>query len=323
MPKNNICESAKQLLKDILLRKEFFEDELYPALACAQEEQDGKSDALAEALKHQTELQEASSYIKQSYLASLSMADELSTRTKELKKREKKRRILPKAPPNGLIDYKEEATEHFAKRLNAYKIALIVFMGSFAGVIVELLWCFIRNGHFESRSGLVYGPFNLLYGAGAVFLTVTLYRFRNRSGLWSFFGGMAVGSALEYLCSLGQELVFGSTSWDYSQMPFNINGRICLMYSVFWGALGVLWIKNIYPRIAWIILKIPNKIGKAVTAASVVFLLINGAVSFAAVNRWSERINGQEAKNVSQRFVDKHFPDERMEKIYANMTFDK
>ena len=67
---------------------------------------------------------------------------------------------------------------------------------------------------------------------------------------------------IEYLCSFFQEMLFGSTSWDYSNIPFNLNGRICLLYSVFWGILGILWIKEIYPRMAVWILKIPNKVGK-------------------------------------------------------------
>lgn len=322
MPQTNISDSAKALMEEINNRKTYLETEVYPLLAQSEEGgTDEKKNVFDAADSQYSEMQEASGYIKQAYLSALSASDELSSRMKELRKSEK-RRIL-NAPSNALIDYKEEETGHFAQKLNAYKIALIVFIGSFAGVIVELIWCYIRNGHFESRSGLVYGPFNLLYGAGALFLTLTLYRFRNRSSLWSFAGGMIVGSALEYLCSFGQELVFGSASWDYSQMPFNVNGRICLMYSVFWGVLGVMWIKNIYPWIAWIILKIPNHIGKAFTVAAVVFLVINSAVSYTAVDRWSKRHSGMTAKNAAQRFIDERFPDSRMEKIYANMTFDK
>ena len=89
-----------------------------------------------------------------------------------------------------------------------------------------MLWCFIRHGYFESRAGLVYGPFNLLYGVGATALTLLLYRYRNRSASISFFGGVIIGSAVEYLLSWAQETLFGSTSWDYSAVPLNINGRI-------------------------------------------------------------------------------------------------
>lgn len=134
---------------------------------------------------------------------------------------------------------------------------------------------------------------------------------------------MVIGSVVEYVCSWGQELLFGSRSWDYSSMPFNINGRICLLYSVFWGVLGVLWIKNIYPRMAKAILKIPNHIGRIITWILVVFFAFNGFMSAVSMFRWSQRTNGMEPSNFFWEFIDERFPDERMERIYANMEFSE
>lgn len=210
-------------------------------------------------------LKRATANIAKSLSQTYIISDELSARWNDIRKQGKKHKLISSAPANATIDYNESSSEHFAKGLNLYKLLLICFVGSFAGVVIEMLWCLITNGYIESRSGLVYGPFNLLYGVGAVALTVCLYTFRNRGAWISFLGGMIVGSVVEYICSWGQELIFGSRSWDYSHMPFNINGRICLLYSVFWGFLGVLWIKNIYPRMAKWILKIPNRIGKIAT----------------------------------------------------------
>lgn len=250
-----------------------------------------------------------------------SVGDELSARCRDTRQQRKKRKFISAAPANGTIDLEETEGYHFARGLGIYKLLLLCFLGSFAGVVVELLWCLIRNGYLESRSGLVYGPFNLLYGAGAVVLTVCLYRYRNRSGWISFLGGMLVGTVVEYLCSWGQEALFGSRSWDYSAMPFNLNGRVCLLYSVFWGVLGVFWIKDLYPRIAQGILKIPNKIGKILTVALTVFLIFNSVVSLAAVHRWSERVEGQAPSSSLEELLDERFPNERMERIYANMDF--
>ena len=249
------------------------------------------------------------------------VSDELSARCRDTRQQRRKRRFLTAAPANGTIDLEERESDHFARGLGIYKLLLILFIGSFAGVVVELMWCLIRNGYLESRSGLVYGPFNLLYGAGAVALTVCLYRFRNRSGWISFLGGMLVGTVVEYLCSWGQEALFGSRSWDYSTMPFNLNGRVCLLYSVFWGVLGVFWIKDLYPRMAQLILKIPNKIGKILTVAVTVFLIFNGVVSLLAVDRWAERVEGQAPGNSLEELLDERFPNERMESVYANMDF--
>ena len=249
------------------------------------------------------------------------ISDELNARWSDIRKQDKKHKLISGAPANAMIDYKENSSEHFARGLNIYKLLLVCFVGSFAGVIVEMLWCLITNGYIESRAGLVYGPFNLLYGVGAVAITVFLYKFRNR-GVWiSFLGGMVVGSAVEYVCSWGQELVFGSRSWDYSHLPFNINGRICLLFSVFWGLLGVLWIKDIYPRMAKVILKIPNRAGKIITWLLVVFFAVNAAVSCVSVYRWAQRSQGIAPSDSFWEFVDERFPDERMKRIYANMKF--
>jgi len=102
-------------------------------------------------------------------------------------------------------------------------------------------------------------------------------------------------------------------------MPLNLNGRICVTYSLFWGLLGVLWIKDLYPRMAKWILKIPNRIGKPVTWVLTAFLIVNGAVSCVAVSRWSERAAGLPADSAFWELIDERFPDERMESIFINM----
>ena len=114
-----------------------------------------------------------------------SASDELEVRLKDTVKSVKRRRLLPPAPANAAIDFEEKKMLHFASGINFYKLFLICFAGSFIGVVIELLWCLFQNGYIESRSGLVWGPFNLLYGIGAVCLSVTLYRYRNRSSVYS------------------------------------------------------------------------------------------------------------------------------------------
>lgn len=259
---------------------------------------------------------------KQAYSRARGIEDELSARYKDVQNQLDRKWYLPNPPSNTAIDAVEMKSEHFAHGLNLYKMLLIIVIGSFAGVVVELLWCLVKNGYLESRSGLVYGPFNPLYGIGAAALSAALYRFRNRGYLYSFFGGMIIGSIVEYICSWAQEMAFGSRSWDYSGVPFNLNGRICLLYSVFWGVLGVLWIKDIYPRMSQMILKLPNKYGKIITWVLAVLLVIDCAVSGIAVLRWSQRVKGVEPSNSFEEFIDERFPDERMERVYANMEFN-
>ena len=281
-------------------------------------QEDLESDAAlrAESLKR------ASNNLSKASKTIYTVKDELSGRMKDIHQQRKKNMLLS-APANATIDQQEQEGDHFAKGLNGYKLLLVCFIGSFFGVIIEMLWCLVSRGYIESRAGLVYGPFNLLYGFGAVVLTVTLYKFRNRGAWISFLGGIIVGSVVEYVCSWGQELVFGTRSWDYSKMPFNINGRICLLYSIFWGILGVLWIKNLYPRMAKLILKIPNRVGKICTWVLLAFFVVNTVMSGIALTRWSQRNAGIPAANTFWQTIDERFPDERMEKVYANMVFSE
>lgn len=268
-------------------------------------------------------LKQVNERLKQAHQRTVSMEDELSARYSDVQKSCNRKWYLPNPPANGTIDLEEQQQDYFAKGVNAYKTLLVCFIGSFAGVVVESIWCLLRHGYLESRAGLVYGPFNLLYGVGAVALTLALYRFRNRGPWLSFLGSMLVGSVVEYVCSWGQEMLFGSRSWDYSAMPFNLNGRICLLYACFWGVLGVLWIKDIYPRMAKLILKLPNKFGKIATWCVTIFLVLNAAVSLLTVQRWSERVHDIPPSNGFWEMIDERFPNERMELIYANMEFAK
>ena len=247
-------------------------------------------------------LRQASRTLAQAYQAADNAADELGARLRDMRTARDRKWYVPNPPANAAIDLEEAKQDHFAQGLGLYKVLLICIAGSFAGVVVEMLWCLVTNGYLESRAGLVYGPFNLLYGAGAALLTVCLYKYRNR----------------------GYQLSFaGSRSWDYSHMPLNINGRICFVYSLFWGALGILWIKDLYPRMAKYILKIPNRAGKILTWALTAFLIVNAIISCVAVGRWSSRVEGQPPAGPFWSFVDQRFPDERMERIFANMEFGK
>ena len=287
---------------------------------------DGKPPAetqqlLDEAQAELDHLHQTAKSLVQSYQSVVGLEDELGARIQDVRKSRDRKWYAPNPPANAGIDLEERRQNHFAQGINIYKILLVCIVGSFAGVVIEMMWAYARYGLIESRRGLVYGPFNLLYGAGAVFLTLALYKYRNKGRIWSFLGGFIVGSALEYACSWGQEALLGSRSWDYSNIPLNLNGRICFTYSVFWGILGIIWIKDLYPRMAKWILKIPNSVGKTLTWVLTVFMIFNVIVSCIAVGRWSDRRQDVPPGNSFWEFVDERFPDERMERIFANMSF--
>lgn len=278
---------------------------------------DERSELLRDAEKRCLELRDEKGVLKDAYRRIAKEKSELSGRMKDSRRYMRYRFLIS----NAKVDRLEMEKCSFSKGLGFYKVFLVFFIGSFLGVLVEVAWAYIKYGGYESRKGFVYGPFNPVYGFGAVLMTVLLYRYRNRGALYSFLGAMLIGSVLEYLLSFFQERLFGSTSWDYSNVPLNINGRICLLYSIFWGVLGVIWIKGMYPILSYWLSKVPNHIGKNITIVLFVFMIVNALVTLSAVNRWSERVEGLPPVRALDYVLDSYFPDDRMVDIYPNMVF--
>ena len=223
------------------------------------------------------------------------------------------------SPPESDAQEPVSKPPPFARGLNFYQLFWIFFIGCFLGVVIETIWCLLTRHHFESRKGLIYGPFNLVYGFGALAMTLGLHWLSKKRDFYVFLGGFVIGSVFEYLCSWMQEAVFGTVSWEYGKMPFNINGRINLLYSIFWGLLALFWVKGIYPMMCRWISKIPNKIGKPLTWVLLVFMIVNSAVSGLAVYRMSERREGLAPSNALEEHLDDWYPDEMLHKVYPNM----
>ncbi len=207
----------------------------------------------------------------------------------------------------------------FAKGCGFHKMVYLFLIAAFLGDIIETIFCRLTTGVWMSRSSLVWGPFSIVWGFGAVLLTAVLYKYRDRSDRYVFLVGTVAGGAYEYICSVLSELVFGTVFWDYSHLPFNLGGRINLLYCFFWGIAAVVWLKGIYPRLSGWIEKLPMSVGRAGTWIIVVFMLVNMAVSALALARYTERVNtGAPAENALETLLDQRFPNERMERVYPN-----
>lgn len=215
----------------------------------------------------------------------------------------------------------EEPPDFFARGLNYYKLFWIFFICSLLGAVVETVFMLLTKGEVQNRSSLIYGQFSVVWGMGGVLFTVCLHRLTGRRDLAVFLGGTVLGGAYEYLCSWLQEAVFGASFWDYSHIPFNINGRVNLLYAMFWGVAAVIWVKDLYPRMCALIRRIPNRVGIPLTWALTVFMVLNMLISAAALGRWQQRQLGQPAENGAERFLDLHFPDERMYQNYSTLTY--
>lgn len=122
--------------------------------------------------------------------------------------------------------------------------ALVVLfaLASVAGWLFESVHSVLTTGYWEKR-GFLFGPLCPIYGIGVVAAILVFDRPEVADGtfpVWAVFLASMVGSAvMEYTVSVALERMFGAVWWDYSNLPLNLNGRICLPASLLFGVAGL------------------------------------------------------------------------------------
>ena len=130
---------------------------------------------------------------------------------------------------------------------------------------------------------------------------------------WLFLIGSILGYIFEMIVVL-----FGTISWDYSYLMFNINGRTSLLHCSYWGIAGIIYVIYIDPFLEKLKFKINQKSFKIFTITFVIFILFDISISLVAANRQTERRNNIFPENKLDLFLDKYYSDEYMDKVYAN-----
>lgn len=197
-------------------------------------------------------------------------------------------------------------------RLIAYFIIYSVL-----GFVIETAFGAVTKGVIESRKSFLYGPFCAIYGLGAVVMILCLQPFKKNNNTL-FWGGFVVGSVIEYLVSLIGELIFHVIWWDYSDMPLNINGRVCVYFSIFWGLLGIYLVSYINPKIDKLInfikRKISDKALKIIEMITAVFLIVDCLLTAYALKAFYIRMVKLHNINIGNvEMIDKEY-----DKIYGN-----
>ena len=204
------------------------------------------------------------------------------------------------------------------EKITFYELFYIFIIGSIFGWLVEGIWSLLKKRMLINHSALVIGPFNIVYGIGGVVLSLLLYKIKDSNYIRIFTKSFVIGSVLEYILSFLMEHMLGFVAWDYSKKFLNINGRICLVYSIFWGFLGIIWIKFIYPKIKKMIENSSKKYGLIYMKILIVFLLLDTLLTFGCVKRGKEYEKGIEPQNKIEEKIDKYFGVNYLNNMYNN-----
>jgi len=125
---------------------------------------------------------------------------------------------------------------------------------SIIGWIYETVFCSIKKLKWDNR-GMLIGPYCPIYGVGAVLDILLCSRLPNARAV--FFACMLGSAVLEYITSYATERLFHAVWWDYSRIPFNLNGRICLSCSIGFGFAGWIVLYGLHPYISLLTAPLP------------------------------------------------------------------
>ncbi len=189
--------------------------------------------------------------------------------------------------------------------ISIWRILAYFIIYSVIGYIIETLYGIITKGVWESRQSFLYGPFCGIYGLGAVIMIIFLHKYQKKYNAL-FIGGFIVGSITEYIVSLFGEMVLGVKWWDYSGMPLNLNGRICVYFSIFWGFLEMYLIASLNPKIDRLINWIKSKFKslkalKGITITIIILLLLDCIATGFAINFFLIRMIAKNDINVENK----------------------
>jgi len=139
------------------------------------------------------------------------------------------------------------------------KLFILFVLYSFLGWLTEVLYAFFKHRKFVNR-GFLFGPFCPIYGIGVVLVSQLLFNFKSNI-IVLYILSVIMLSALEYITSYILEIFFQSTWWDYSNEKYNIDGKVCLKFSLLWGVACVLIIEIINPFVERLLSVSSNLLG--------------------------------------------------------------
>lgn len=183
--------------------------------------------------------------------------------------------------------------------IELYRIFCFFIIYGIIGWIWESSYASLKERKLVNR-GFLNGPIIPIYGAGAMLIYILFYnpgmvhlveQASLKNYLLIFLIGMAAASVLEFATSYVMEKLFHATWWDYSSIPFNLQGRICLTVSLCWGALSIVLVKLLHPVVSKLVSFIPRLQGEVAAYVIFVLFLTDLIVTVAATVHLDKKIN--------------------------------
>lgn len=182
-----------------------------------------------------------------------------------------------------------------------YQLIFFFIIYSIAGWILESIYKSILEKK-PINSGFMFGPYCPIYGFGAIIMIALLQNIKSDITLL-FIVSFVVLTLWEYVVGVILEKVYHTKYWDYSNNRININGRVCLLNSVYWGILGVIFTRVVHPQVAKLTLLIPSNTLFYIDLIIGLIMIVDATISGINFNLISKKI--EELKTLSEKIKEK------------------
>lgn len=175
--------------------------------------------------------------------------------------------------------------------MSIYYSILYFFVYGFLGWCTEVIFAAFKQHRFVNR-GFLNGPICPIYGVGVTLVIACLEVFQSNL-LLLYISSVILVTVLEGVTGWAMDKLFHNKWWDYSKLPFNIGGYVCLLFSLIWGVACVLIVYFVHPLIHQVLSLIPHTAGIALIAILGIALLSDIIVTTSAIvkfNQYLERL---------------------------------
>ena len=172
--------------------------------------------------------------------------------------------------------------ESLKEKNNLFVYIMLFFTLAFIG------WCFevlneIRKGHGFINRGVLHGPWLPIYGFGGLIIYILLKKYYKKP-IIVFSLSFLISAVIEYFTSFYLEITKGMVWWDYSKKPFNINGRICLLYTLIFALLATILYYFVIPKIINLLKRVNYKVLSVISIILLSLYLVDNIYSYKKPN---------------------------------------
>lgn len=170
--------------------------------------------------------------------------------------------------------------------MSIYYSILYFFVYGFLGWCTEVIFAAFKQHRFVNR-GFLNGPICPIYGVGVTLVIACLEAFQSNL-LLLYISSVILVTVLEGVTGWAMDKLSHNKWWDYSKLPFNIGGYVCLLFSLIWGVACVFIVYFVHPLIHQVLSLIPHTAGIALIAILGIALLSDMIVTTSAIVKFNQ-----------------------------------